>query len=127
MTTRLCDLLAIEWPIIQAPMAGSQDNELALAVAAAGALGSRPCATLDAVSLEAQLPGLRDACGPINLNFFCHSSPRPIPCGNRPGARFWRRNTRSGASTPAPFPQVREGVPSMPIWPDYWRALRRPS
>ncbi|TIR57094.1 MAG: hypothetical protein E5X17_03935, partial [Mesorhizobium sp.] len=36
---RLCDLLKIEHPIIQAPMAGSATPELAAAVSNAGGLG----------------------------------------------------------------------------------------
>ena len=39
LNTRLCDLLAIEHPIISAPMAGSTDAMLAAAVSAAGGLG----------------------------------------------------------------------------------------
>jgi len=41
---RVLDLLEIELPIIQAPMAGAQDGALAAAVSAAGGLGSQPCA-----------------------------------------------------------------------------------
>ena len=37
---RLCDLLGIEHPIIQAPMAGSATPALAIAVSEAGGLGS---------------------------------------------------------------------------------------
>ncbi len=39
----LQDLLGIELPIIQAPMAGSQGSALAVAVSNAGGLGSLPC------------------------------------------------------------------------------------
>lgn len=39
----ICDWLEIEWPVIQAPMAGSQGSALAIAVANAGGLGSQPC------------------------------------------------------------------------------------
>ena len=38
----LQQLLAIELPIIQAPMAGVQDHRLAVAVSNAGGLGSLP-------------------------------------------------------------------------------------
>jgi len=41
---RLLDLLNIEHPIVQAPMAGAMDWELAAAVSEAGGLGSLPCA-----------------------------------------------------------------------------------
>ena len=37
-------LLGVELPIIQAPMAGVQGSELAIAVYNAGGLGSLPCA-----------------------------------------------------------------------------------
>ena len=44
--TRLCDLLGIEHPIIQAPMAGSTTPELAAAVSEGGGLGSLGCASM---------------------------------------------------------------------------------
>ena len=37
----------VELPVIQAPMAGVQDEDLALAVSTAGGLGSMPCALLE--------------------------------------------------------------------------------
>ena len=39
-------LFGLELPIVQAPMAGSQDSALAIAVSNAGGLGSLPCAML---------------------------------------------------------------------------------
>jgi nitronate monooxygenase len=53
----LADILGVELPIIQSPMAGVQDHELAVAVAGVGGLGSRPCATLtpDAAPYYAEL------------------------------------------------------------------------
>ena len=38
--------LGIEWPLIQAPMAGVQGSALTVAVSNAGGLGSLPCAML---------------------------------------------------------------------------------
>jgi nitronate monooxygenase len=74
---RLTELLDIELPIIQAPMAGVQDAALAAAVANAGGLGSLPCATLDAEGLERELIRLSGLTSrPFNLNFFCHRQPR---------------------------------------------------
>ena len=60
-TTRLLDLLDIDIPIIQAPMAGAQGAELAAAVSAAGGLGSLPCAmlTVDGAREEADASGQR--------------------------------------------------------------------
>ncbi|QYJ87599.1 nitronate monooxygenase [Shewanella mesophila] len=73
-------LLDIKLPIIQAPMAGVQDSELAIAVCQAGALGSLPCAMLNAEQLQQQIGQLKAAInGPFNLNFFCHQMPEDSP------------------------------------------------
>lgn len=73
---RLCDLFSIEHPIIQAPMAGASDLEMALAVSAAGGLGSLACATLDASGLRDLLAAAQDrTSGPLNVNFFAHTAP----------------------------------------------------
>lgn len=73
---RSFDLLGVELPIIQAPMAGSQDTALALAASEAGALGSLPCAMLDLAALEGALRTLREKSSrPFNVNFFCHRTP----------------------------------------------------
>ena len=77
---RIQELLGIELPIIQAPMAGCDSIELALAVAEAGALGSLACTLLSAESLRAKYQTFRKkSTRPINLNFFCHKSPTPNP------------------------------------------------
>lgn len=63
-------------PLIQAPMAGVQGSDLALAVCRAGGLGSLPCAMLGPVQLEDELRRLhQEAQGPWNANFFCHRPP----------------------------------------------------
>lgn len=73
---RLLDLFGIELPIIQAPMAGASGVEMVLAVAAAGALGSLPCAMLSVEEAEQALITLRRAtAAPLNLNFVCHAAP----------------------------------------------------
>jgi len=80
MGTTLQELLGIELPIVQAPMAGVQASALAIAVANAGGLGSLPCAmlTLDAVREEvAKIRAGTDR--PFNVNFFCHPPPAPDP------------------------------------------------
>lgn len=61
--------------LIQAPMAGVQGVELALAVSGAGALGSLPCAMLDAVALKTALAQIRAQGANVNINFFCHQVP----------------------------------------------------
>ena len=59
-------------------MAGSQGSALALAVAAAGGLGSIPCAMLSMEALRSELETLRAGIsGPYNVNFFCHTPPEP--------------------------------------------------
>jgi nitronate monooxygenase len=72
----LIDLLRIDQPIIQAPMAGAHDEALAIAAMRGGALGSLPCATLSPDQARAQVAAVRAAvAGPININFFCHTMP----------------------------------------------------
>ena len=72
----LQDLLGIELPLIQAPMAGVQLHGLAAAVSNAGALGSLPCAMLDAAGLHKELQALSEKTRkPYTLNFFCHTPP----------------------------------------------------
>ena len=76
----LQQLLGIELPIIQAPMAGVQDSALAVAVSRAGGLGSLPCAMLSPGQIRLALAGLRTQTDkPVNLNFFCHAQPVPDP------------------------------------------------
>jgi nitronate monooxygenase len=73
---RLLDLLDIELPIVQAPVAGAMDWELAAVAAEAGALGSLPCAMLNADQVREQMGKIRNRTKrPINLNFFCHTPP----------------------------------------------------
>ena len=74
MTLR--ELFGIRLPVIQAPMAGSQGSDLAIAVSNAGGLGSLPCAMLTPDAMRAELTALRDATDqPYNVNFFCHTPP----------------------------------------------------
>jgi nitronate monooxygenase len=73
---RLIELFHIELPIVQAPVAGAMDWELAVAAAEAGALGSLPCAMLNADQVREQMAKIRSRTEkPINLNFFCHTPP----------------------------------------------------
>ena len=70
------DLLGIELPIIQAPMAGVQGSELAIAVSQAGGLGSLPCAMLTPEMMRAELTAITTNTNkPFNVNFFCHTPP----------------------------------------------------
>jgi nitronate monooxygenase len=79
MTTQAWrERLGLRWPLIQAPMAGVQDHELAIAVAQAGALGSVPAAMLSPQALKASLQAVKAAgVASVNVNFFCHR-PQPV-------------------------------------------------
>jgi nitronate monooxygenase len=48
----LQQLLGVQFPIIQAPTAGSRASELAIAVSNAGGLGSLPCALLNSDAMQ---------------------------------------------------------------------------
>jgi nitronate monooxygenase len=75
---RLIDLVRIELPIVQAPMAGAMDFKLAARVSEAGGLGSLPCAILNGAQIRDQVERLRRITAkPFNLNFFCHAPSRP--------------------------------------------------
>src|SRR4051794_12169368 len=78
--TRIIDLLDIEIPIVQAPMAGAGLSDLAIAVAEAGALGSLPCAMLTAGEAGEEITKFRrSTTRPAHLNFFCHRPAEPRP------------------------------------------------
>ncbi|AZF05569.1 nitronate monooxygenase family protein [Pseudomonas sp. R5-89-07] len=74
--TRILDLLGIDLPIIQAPMAGATTTAMVIAASQAGALGSMPAAALSIEQLREALTVIRQAStGPLNVNFFCHQAP----------------------------------------------------
>jgi len=76
----LQQLLGIELPIIQAPMAGVQGSALAAAVSQAGGLGSLPCALLALDAVRDEVAAIRARTDrPFSVNFFCHESPAPDP------------------------------------------------
>ena len=76
MTIR--ELLGIDLPIIQAPMAGVQGSTMTIAVSNAGGLGSLPCAMLTLDVLRGELQAITtQTTRPYNLNFFCHVPPAP--------------------------------------------------
>ena len=70
--TPLCDLVGIEYPIIQAPMAGGPTTpELVAAVSAAGALGSFGHSYTAAETIRSDANGVRTRTArPFNLNLF---------------------------------------------------------
>ena len=77
---RLLDLLGVELPIVQAPMAGATDAAMAVAVSESGGLGSLPCALLTPERTRAAIGTIRQRTRrPLNANFFCHAAPGPDP------------------------------------------------
>ena len=73
---RALELLRVELPIVQAPMAGASTAAMATVVAEAGGLGSLPGAPLSPEQLRAELGVIRQQTAkPINVNFFCHAPP----------------------------------------------------
>lgn len=73
---RVLDLLDLELPILQAPMAGPVESEMVIAVSEAGGLGGLPCALMTPEKVRAELGIIRQRTArPINVNFFCHKQP----------------------------------------------------
>src|SRR3954470_4008671 len=71
---RLIDLFKTEFPIVLAPMAGVMDQELVIAAAEGGALGSLPCAMITPEKAREQVGIVRQrVSAPLNLNFFSHN------------------------------------------------------
>jgi len=73
----LLDLLDIEFPVVQAPMAGVSTPEMAAAVINAGGLGSLGVGASDAAGARSMIRAVRQlARGSLNINVFCHQPPR---------------------------------------------------
>jgi nitronate monooxygenase len=76
--TRILNLLGIQLPIIQAPMARCVSTEMVIAVSNAGALGSLPCAALSGDQIRAAVATIRkQSSRPVSLSFFCHHISAP--------------------------------------------------
>src|SRR5689334_3383197 len=89
---RILDLFGVELPILQAPMAGAQGSELAIAVSEAGGLGALPCALLSHAQMESEMTAIRAATKkPVNVNFFCHTPPHADTVRDA----AWRKALRS--------------------------------
>ncbi|MBB6522113.1 nitronate monooxygenase [Pseudoteredinibacter isoporae] len=72
----ITEVLGIDIPLLQSPMAGAQDWRLAVAVARAGGLGAIPCGMLGPEQIEEQIRAFREHSNAnYNLNFFCHNMP----------------------------------------------------
>lgn len=104
--TRLLDLLGIEVPIIQAPMAVGTTTAMVIAANKAGALGSLPAAALSIEQLREALTSIREAsAAPVNVNFFCHQPPEPDTARDRRWKELLQPYYRElGADYDAPTP-----------------------
>ena len=74
--TRLCELLGIKHPILQAPMAGTCTADLAAAVSNAGGLGAVGAGYMTVEQIEARMAEVRLRTNQgINVNFFMTDPP----------------------------------------------------
>lgn len=77
---RYLDALGLTAPILQAPMAGSNDAELAIAVSKAGGLGHLPAGMLNVDQVRENCLRIREHTdAPFGVNFFCHLPPTSSP------------------------------------------------
>jgi nitronate monooxygenase len=76
----LLDLVGIDLPIIQAPMAGTSSPAMAAAVANAGGLGSLGVAAGTAEAARSAIVAVRERSNkPFNVNVFCHRPAKADP------------------------------------------------
>ncbi len=76
-TSRLLGLLEIDWPIIQAPMAGVSTPAMAAAVSNAGALGSIGVGATTPTGAREMIAEVRRlSTRSLNVNVFCHAPAR---------------------------------------------------
>lgn len=107
-TRRLLELLRIDSPIIQAPMAGVSTPAMAAAVSNAGALGSVGVGATDAAGASRMIAEFRERSSrSLNVNVFCHSPARADAARE---ARWIERLRpefeRVGASPPAALREI---------------------
>ncbi|KSB91467.1 2-nitropropane dioxygenase [Caulobacter vibrioides] len=77
---RLIDLLGVEAPVLQAPMAGATTPAMAIGAARGGGLGALACAQYTPDQARAAIAEFRTAVdAPLNLNFFAHNAPAADP------------------------------------------------
>jgi nitronate monooxygenase len=107
-TKTLLELLRIEAPIIQAPMAGVSTPAMAAAVSNAGALGSIGVGGTDAVGASRMIAEFRERSQrSLNVNVFCHA---PARADHAREARWIERLrpefARLGAAPPAALREI---------------------
>ena len=107
-TRKLLDLLGVEAPVIQAPMAGTSTPAMAAAVANAGGLGSLGLGAMSATAAASAIAEFRAASSrPLNLNVFCHRPARPDPAREVAWLRRLQPHfKRAGAQIPAALGEI---------------------
>lgn len=109
---RLLDLLNIEIPIVQAPMAGSDSVTLARSVSSVGALGSLACALLGPDGVRDSMRALRHEMErPFNLNFFCHAMEPPDAAATERWKAFLRPHYERWGLNIETVPETRLRMP----------------
>ena len=79
-TRRLIELIGVEWPIIQAPMAGTSTPEMAAAVSNAGGLGSLGVGAMTPAAAAEAIQAFRARSDrSLNVNVFCHRPAQADP------------------------------------------------
>jgi nitronate monooxygenase len=77
-STHLLELVDIQWPVIQAPMAGVGTPSLAAAVSNAGGLGSLGVGATNAEGAKKMIAAFRAlSARSLNVNVFCHQPAKP--------------------------------------------------
>ena len=103
----LLDLLQIDWPIIQAPMAGTSTPALAAAVANAGGLGSIGVGAVNATVAGEMIAAVRERTNrSFNVNLFCHQPAQAEPV--REAAWLARLRPEFASAGAAPPNELRE-------------------
>jgi nitronate monooxygenase len=105
-TIAITTQLGLSVPIIQAPMAGSQASPQAIAVAAAGAMGSLPGASLPPQALRDEVRAVRAAgARSVNVNFFSHAIPQVDSAREQAWREALRPYNEEFGSTRPTFPR----------------------
>jgi nitronate monooxygenase len=105
---KLLDLLGVDLPIIQAPMAGTSSPAMAAAVANAGGLGSLGVASVNAGAAGKAIAATRERTNrSINVNVFCHQPARADAAREAAWiARLKPEFDKVGATPPAALTEI---------------------
>lgn len=113
MTNQLTQKIAIDFPLIQAPMAGVSTPALAAAVSNAGALGSLGLGASTVAQAETLIQQTRTLTArPFNVNLFCHTPPaRDRACEKNWIVLFEPLFARFNAEPPAQLSEIYTSFP----------------